>query len=138
MSRSTLALAALLLVLGAGAAGYWRGTSDGRAAAVADQNAKAVTDLTEIITSGNALVKAAGLASQRLRQAVAARAAIDDKSTKEVSNALATTSDSRAGCAFPPGVMRELSASRDRAAQAAASGIRGAVPSTGGSAPAER
>ena len=138
MSRSTLALIALLLALGAGTAGYWRGTSDGRASAAADQNAKAVSDLTEIITSSNALVKAASAASNRIRKAVAARELADNKTTKEVSDELAATSDSRAGCVFPAGVMRGIAEARDRSAAAAASGIGSPVPAPRGSAASDR
>ena len=57
-----------------------------------------------------------------------ARLLADAKSSKGFKDALASSADSRDGCVFPADVMRKLAASRDRAAQAAASGIEGVVP----------
>lgn len=128
MSRSAIALVGLVLVLGAGTAGYWSGTRAGIASAKATQDAQAVTDLTEIITAHKGLIKEAGAASGRIRKAVAARELADNKTTKEVSDELTATSDSRAGCVFPAGVMRGLAEARERSAQAAASGIGSSVP----------
>ena len=138
MSRSGIALAALVVALCAGVGGYWRGTTDGKASAKAIQDAQAVTDLTAIITVNKTLIKEAGAASSRIRKAMATREVTDNKTTKEVSDALAATSDSRAGCVFPAGVMRGLAEARERSAQAASSGIGSPVPAARGSATAER
>ena len=134
MSATAITLAALVLALSTGGIGYWHGTSAGQASAKAAQDAQAVTDLTEIITAHKGLIKEAGAASGRIRKAVAARELADNKTTKEVSDELTATSDSRAGCVFPAGVMRGLAEARERSAQAAASGIGSPVPAARGSA----
>lgn len=132
MSRSAIALGALVLALAGGAVGYWRGQADGRATTVARQDAQTVKSLTDTLAAHSDLVKKTSEASRRLRQATAQRQVVDTTTTEEMRNALALTTDSRAGCVLPAGVVQQLGAARERAAQAAAGGIVGPVPATSG------
>ncbi|MBX9935044.1 MAG: DUF2570 domain-containing protein [Burkholderiaceae bacterium] len=130
MSRTALALVCLLTALAALTAGYWRGHRDGQAATVARQDAQTVQDLSAQLTAHADLIEQSGAASRRLRQAMAQREQADQKTTKELRNALSKTADSRTGCVFPADVMRSLANAQTRAAQAAASGIGRALPTT--------
>lgn len=132
MSRSTIALLAVLLALAAGALGFWRGQVAGQAKAQAAQDARAVQQLTDVLEQHSRLVQQSQAASQALRRAAAARAQADSKTTRELIDVLAQTADARAGCVLPAGVVRQLDAARERAAQAAASGFAGAVPAAAG------
>ena len=134
MSRISIALLALVVGLAAAVGGYFYGHRQGVVAESAKRDGKAVTDLTNMITSHQNLIDQANAASRNMRRSLASRAEADTQSTQELKNALAATADSRTGCVFPAGVMRQLSAARDRAAQAAASGIQGAMPSAPASA----
>lgn len=84
--------------------------------------------LTAVLDSTKALTVAANEASQRLGQSISARKQADAKTTKEIRDALAQTAPQRAGCVFDAGVMQQLETARARAAEAAAGGIRRAVP----------
>ncbi|SEQ85620.1 hypothetical protein [Giesbergeria anulus] len=130
MSRAAIALGLLLLALATAAGGYWQGQRDGQAASVARQDAQTVQDLSAQLTAHADLIKQSGAASRRLRQSLAQREQADQQTTKELRHALATTADSRTGCVFPAGVMRSLADAQTRAAQAAASGIGRALPTT--------
>ena len=134
MSRVTLALLALVIGLAGAVGGFFYGHHAGTVAESATRDGQAVKDLTSLIDSHKSLVKAAGAASKAMRGAIAQRAAQDAQTTQEFKDALTPTVDSRAGCVFPDGVMRQLAAARDRAAEAAAVGVRGAMPAA--SAPA--
>lgn len=135
MSRAACFLLALLLGLVGLAAGYYFGHGQGVFTESAKRDGQAVKDLAQMLDAHKDLVSQAGVASKQMRRAVAQRAAQDAHTTQELKNALATTADSRANCVFPPDVMRQLAEARDKAGQAAALGIRGAVP--GASAPAK-
>ena len=63
-----------------------------------------------------------------MRAAVAQLEKANTQTTTEIADALTTTAPERADCVFPPDVVRGLQGARDRAAEAAASGIRGALP----------
>ncbi len=128
MSRAAIALGGLIAVLVAGAAGFGGGYSRGQAAQVADQNANTVKQLGDQIQAHEDLVKRSTAANQALRQTMLARKKADKQSTEVLNHELNSTADSRAGCVFPVGVMRELATAHERAAQAATSGIAGAVP----------
>ena len=128
MSAAKVALIALVLCLAAAVAGFFYGKHQGALAESAKRDGKAVADLTQLITSHQGLIGQANRASLALRAVVAARLEADNKFLQEFKDALKPTADSRAGCVFPPDVMRQLSAARDRAAKAAASGIAGGVP----------
>ena len=128
MSAAKVALIALVLCLAAAVAGFFYGKYQGALAESAKRDGKAVADLTQLITSHQGLIGQANRASLALRAVVAARLEADNKFLQEFKDALKPTADSRAGCVFPPDVMRQLTAARDRAAKAAASGIAGSVP----------
>ena len=128
MSAAKVALIALVLCLAAAVAGFFYGKHQGALAESAKRDGKAVADLTQLITSHQGLIGQANRASLALRAVVAARLEADNKFLQEFKDALKPTADSRAGCVFPPDVMRQLAAARDRAAKAAASGIAGGVP----------
>ncbi|QEA14261.1 hypothetical protein [Comamonas flocculans] len=128
MSRAAIALAALVLALAAGAAGYARGHADGKAAEAARQDAATVKAMGEQLQAHADLLKRSNVASQAMRAAATRLESANQQTTREMSDALFATAPSRTDCMFPDGVMRGLGAARDRAAQAAASGIRGALP----------
>ena len=128
MSAAKVALIALVVCLAAAVGGFFYGKHQGALAESAKRDGKAVADLTQLITSHQGLIGQANRASLALRAVVAARLEADNKFLQEFKDALKPTADSRAGCVFPPDVMRQLAAARDRAAKAAASGIAGGVP----------
>ena len=128
MTRTRCALIALCLSLAAAVAGFFYGQHQGVLAESAKRDGKAVADLTNLITSQKGLITQANKASRDIRAAAALRLQADAKYSQEFKDALASSADSRDGCVFPADVMRKLAAGRDRAAQAAASGIEGAVP----------
>jgi hypothetical protein len=131
MDNPIAAAAYLVVALTAGAAGgYFVGDSHGTAAAKASQDAKTVTDLTSIIDAGQTLIIDSNAASKSMREALAQRSLSDSKTTQEIKNALAKTAAGRVGCRFDDNVMRDLIQARDRAAAAAAGGIRPSVPGT--------
>ena len=140
MSRAALVLGGLLLLaaLATAAGGYWLGHRDGQAATVARQDAKTVQDLTAQLTAHADLIEQSGVASRRLRQALTQREQTDQKTTKELRNALATTADNRIGCVFPADIMRGLAAAQAHAAQAAATGIGSALPTANTGSTGER
>lgn len=132
--------AALALLAGLGIGGL-TGTLYGRHTGAEEQLGRAarsqVEDLTALIDSQKGLVKAANDAGAAMRRAIDRRAAADAQSTKELRDALSETADSRVDCVFGPDVMRQLAEARDRAAQAAAGGLLGALPAArGASGPA--
>jgi hypothetical protein len=134
MNAPTWLLIIVLTALFGTGGGYWYGRADGVAAQQARQDHQAVTDLTGIIDSHKTLIDQANSASVAMRQATARREATDRKTTEEFRHALAATADSRAGCVFDDGVVRQLAAARDRAAAAAAGGIRDPLPEPAGGA----
>ena len=129
-TAATVAIAGLLVAIAAGVGGYGYGLDQGKALEKGRQDADSLKTVTDQITAHGDLVKQSGVASRNLRLAVAAREKVNDTTSKELGDALTTTADSRVGCVFPAGVMRGLDEARTRAAQAAASGIRGALPGT--------
>ena len=130
MSRATIILGAVLAVVAAAATGYGFGHADGKAAQIADHNAEALRQVRDQLTAHDGLVKRSIIANKALRDAMQQRKKGDQQSSEVLTHELNSTADSRAGCVFPSGVMRELSAARDRAAEAAASGISGTLPAT--------
>ncbi|QIL81758.1 hypothetical protein G7047_18925 [Diaphorobacter sp. HDW4A] len=128
MSRSAIALGFVLAVIAAGVGGYGYGHSEGKASQVADYNAKAVKQLGDQLSTHDDLVKRSTAANQALRATIQLRKKANQQTSEVLTHELNSTADSRAGCVFPPGVMRELSAARDRAAEAASGGVSSAVP----------
>lgn len=135
MSRLSIALLALVVGLAGAVGGFFYGHHQGVVAESAKRDGKAVADLTKLITSHQGLIDKSNAASRSMRGALASRAAADTQTTQEFKDALAATADSRAGCLFPADVMRQLSAARERAAQAATGGIRGPLPATSPATP---
>jgi len=134
MSRTTIALVALVLALVAAAGGWWAGVSHGKAKQQAAHDASLVKDLGQLITSQKGLVADANRASQRLRHVAGQRKALNDSTTQELSNVLSPTAASRADCVLPDGGLLVLAQARDRAAAAAASGTAAGLPAAGASA----
>lgn len=137
-AASTVAIAGLLVAIAAGVGGYDYGIDQGKALEKGRQDADSLKTVTDQIAAHVDLVKQSGAASRSLRLAVAAREKVNDTTSKELGDALTTTADSRVGCVFPARVMRHLSEARDRAAEAAASGVLGPVPAAPASAARER
>lgn len=130
MSNAATALVAgLLLAVATGIGGYGYGLDQGKALEKGRQDAKALETITGQIAAHADLVKRSGAASKGMRAAVAQLEKVNAQTTTEIADALTSTASERADCVFPPDVVRGLQGARDRAAQAAASGIRGALPS---------
>ena len=129
MSNAATAITAgLLLAVATGIGGYGYGLDQGKALERGRQDGQAVDAITQQLAAHADLVKRSGAASKGMRTAVAQLERANTHTTTEIADALTTTAPERADCVFPTGVMRGLSDARDRAAQAAASGIRGALP----------
>ncbi len=129
MTRISNAVLIILVPFIAGAVGgFYFGHDAGATNCSATRDAAAVKQLGEIISAHTALVDEADKASKALRVATSQRAALDNKTNKELKDALAKTAGTRAGCQFDDNSMRQLEAARARANQAAAIGIIGAVP----------
>lgn len=107
---------------------YALGYAKGESAAKEQCQQAQLDSLTAVIDSAQGLTAAANQASQALGKTISDRKQADAKTTKEIRDALATTAAQRAGCVFDDGVMQQLGDARDRAAEAAASGVRRAVP----------
>lgn len=133
MSRSTLALIALVIGLAGAVGGYFYGLHQGTLAEAGKRDKASLQDLSALIDSHKTLISEAGAASLAMRSALARRSANDAQTTKDFKNALIVTESSRVGCVFPADVMRRLAAAQARAADAAASGIRNPLPATGAS-----
>ena len=130
MSAATAALAGLVLAVATGIAGYGYGIDQGKALEKGRQDASALKTLTDQVNVHADLVKRSSAASRSMRTAVAQLEKANTQTTTEIADALTTTAPERADCVFPPDVVRGLQGARDRAAEAAASGIRGALPGT--------
>ena len=136
MSNAATAITAgLLLAVATGIGGYGYGLDQGKALERGRQDGQAVDAITQQLAAHADLVKRSGAASKGMRTAVAQLEKANTQTTTEIADALTTTAPERADCVFPPDVVRGLQGARDRAAEAAASGIRGALPSAPASAP---
>jgi hypothetical protein len=128
VSRITLALIALVAGLAGAMGGYFYGHEQGTTSEAARRDGQALQQLTGLIDSHQALIDRATAASAALRQAQAARAAQDQRFSREFRDALKTSAAARAGCRFDDDSVRQLGAARDRAAAAAAGGSAATVP----------
>ena len=129
MSNTATALVGgLLLAAAAGIGGYGYGLDQGKALEKGRQDAKALETITDQIAAHADLVKRSGAASKGMRAAVAQFEKANTQTTREIADALTSTAPDRADCVFPADVLRGLQSARDRAAEAAASGIRSALP----------
>lgn len=127
----TLARWLLAVVLSSGLAawgGYQRGHDKGVLETRDQVNTKAVSDLSTLIASHRELIDQANQAGRELAAQTARRAEHDNQTTRELRDALAKTADQRVQCVFDLGVMQQLARARDRAAQAAATGLDEPVP----------
>ena len=131
----TVAIAGLLLAGAAGLGGYAYGLGQGKALERGHQDGQALAAFGQQLEAHADLVKRSGAASRSMRAAVAQLDKANTQTTTEIAHALTTTAFDRADCVFPAGVMRGLAAAQGRAAAAAASGIRGALPGAGAGAP---
>ena len=127
-NAATVAVAGLLLAGATGIGGYGYGLDQGKALEKGRQDAQILDSINNQLTAHADLVKRSGAASRGMRAAVAQLEKANTQTTTEMADALTTTAPDRADCVFPAGVMRSLDEARTRAAAAAASGIRGAVP----------
>ena len=127
-NAATVAVAGLLLAVATGIGGYGYGLDQGKALEKGRQDAQILDSINNQLTAHADLVKRSGAASRGMRAAVAQLEKANTQTTTEMADALTTTAPDRADCVFPAGVMRGLDEARTRAATAAASGIRGAVP----------
>ena len=112
MSTATAALAGLVLAVGTGLAGYGYGIDQGKALEKGRQDASALKMLTDQVTAHADLVKRSSAASRALRAAMAEQERTNTATTRELNHELTQTADSRAGCVFPAGVMRNLADAR--------------------------
>lgn len=127
-NTSTALVGGLLLAVAAGIGGYGYGLDQGKALEKGRQDGKTLETITDQIAAHADLVKRSGTANKGMRAAVAQLEKANTHTTTEIADALTTTAPERADCVFPPDVVRGLQGARDRAAEAAASGIRGALP----------
>ena len=127
-NAATVAVAGLLFAVATGIGGYGYGLDQGKALEKGRQDAQILDSINNQLTAHADLVKRSGAASRGMRAAVAQLEKANTQTTTEMADALTTTAPDRADCVFPAGVMRSLDEARTRAAAAAASGIRGAVP----------
>ncbi|WP_218241532.1 hypothetical protein [Comamonas fluminis] len=135
MSRAAIALSLLLACLVGAAGGVLWGQHSERQAQQADQNSKALQQLTSTLTASADLAKRSTEASQAIRKATASLQLAQAQNIKDFRHELQSTATDRVGCVFPAGVMRSISAARDSAATAAAHGVVDTVPAaTGGPA----
>ena len=130
MAKSEIALAILVWTLATAFSAFLYGKSTQADIDAAQANAQTVSALTTIISNSATLAADAAKASQAMRRLVAERSKADQQSTQELKDALIKTAGNRVDCRFDAGVMQQLSAARERAADAATGGLRHAVPST--------
>ena len=134
MSRTTIALIALVAALLAAAGGWWAGVSHGKDITTAKHDADLVKELRGVFDTQKTLTAEAHAASRSLRQARTTRQATFQKTTQELTDALTPTADRRADCVLPADGVRLLAEAQQRAATAAASGLAAGLPTTGSSA----
>ena len=127
-NTATAIVGGLLLAVAAGIGGYGYGLDQGKALEKGRQDAKALETITDQIAAHADLVKRSGAASKGMRAAVAQLEKANTQTTREIADALTSTAPDRADCVFPADVVRGLQSARDRSAEAAASGIRSALP----------
>lgn len=120
----------LLLAFASSWACYFFGLHQGKLLEAGKRDAAVVKDMSTLLDSHKALVQRAAQVSQAMRAATWQRARQDAQTTQELTDVLQATAPVRADCVFDAGVLRQLEAARERAANAAANGIRATVPGT--------
>jgi hypothetical protein len=88
--------------------------------------------LSDMLEAHKGLIQAANLASGEMNAALAKRTRADSEITRSMKNALAKTAGNRRDCRFDAASLQHLDDARERAAQAAASGIRDSAATTAG------
>lgn len=105
--------------------GYNRGTRDQEA----KHQAAEIKSLNALIVANKELINESNYASQAMREHLATRLKADEKITKDLQNVLRKTEALRRSvCDFDADSMRLLREARDRASDAATSGIRRTLP----------
>lgn len=128
--RTSLAvvLLATLALLGAWGAGYVAGQAAGAAACAEGQ----VSGYQELLDKSASQISESQTTSTALFKRLASQVRHDEKTTKELLDALADTAADRAACRFAAGVMQQLDNARQRAAHATTRGLGATLPDTGG------
>lgn len=121
-------LAAAMALFGTWSAGYVTGKAAGAAACAAGQ----VEDYRTLLDKSGQQLSDAQQVSDALFKRLSGQAQYDEKTTKELRDALAETADARAACRFAAGVMQQLEDARQRAAKATTGGLGATLPLAGG------
>lgn len=122
----------LAVAMGAFAAGRVTGHHAGVESQRATHLAETVEELEAIISSSASLILQANKASAAMRASLVRLDAEQRETTKELKDVLFQTRGDRMLCRFDDDSLRIVRQARERAASAAASGIRGALPATAG------
>lgn len=120
-----IALAAIAALVFA--AERW-GYSKGYAAASGECQQANIKRLDAALTGIETLTAKAEAANIELGKTISNRILADAKAAGDIRDALKTTAHLRVECVLPDGVMQQLTAARERANTAAASGINHSVP----------
>lgn len=121
-------LAAALALFGTWSAGYIAGKSAGAAACAEGQ----AEDYRTLLAESSKQLSTAQQQSTDLFQRLSEQGQYDEKTTKELRDALAETAADRAACRFAAGVMQQLEDARQRAAKATTGGTGATLPPAGG------
>ena len=106
---------------------YENGLKQGRFEQQIKHDDQYISRLENAIGATDKLIADANQASLQLGQIINQRMLADEKTTQEIRNALSTTAHLRVDCVLPANVMHSLTIARERANQAAATGISGSV-----------
>lgn len=116
------------------ATAYYIGYIKGQYQAEGTHNELQLEQLRAIISTTYNLTAKAQKNSSDLEKVIAKADEANQKSTREIKNALKATHDIRVSCVFPDSVMQQLESARTRAASAArASEINDLLPTASGS-----
>lgn len=121
-------LISFVVMLGVGFASYENGLSTGRDLERGVHDGQTVKAMTEQLRESHALAVQANQTSLAVQAALTRQAALNTTTTDALKNALARTADSRVHCVLDADSLRQLTAARDRAAQAATGSVARAVP----------
>jgi hypothetical protein len=126
----------ILIAIALAGLGFLFGYDAGNEKTCASEQAALVQTLQAQLRQQQALIARAAQIDADLRAAIAQRQEQDKRTSQELRNELKKSAASRAGCLNPDGVVRHLSAARDRAALPAAGGNGRALPASAASAAA--
>lgn len=111
---------------------YKTGYANAQRDAVSDCQQATISQLQSVISGAEQLTADANTASLALNKTISDRIVADAKTTKDIRDALKTTSHLRVDCVLPDSVLRDLATARHRANTAAATGLDSAVPAAAG------